>query len=589
MAASHRACDFISGQGEASVGRKSREKRERRRHPAHAAEKRGRAVPPRPADIERQVRRRGSRGLKEVLLARHNLRWEAGSAHHEVLAEIGLPLHSTVFYLDVVLDQLGVALGDAPKGPYGSWAEQVQWGLDSVATGTRFVLAGNGTGAAAIARSQLERWTANRASTFGIEPHGDEPTERFYARVWRERGGSGLPPAGVLWRVLSEALHARGASKGNVRWETGALMQDGPAPDGQSVLRAAAGAQRLALIQLKGCIATMVDSVPAHRGEFNPARAAPEYDDLAIVVREASPSLWPLLHRDLDAIEMLLRTPATMYQREVRRFHRPGADHQEPLLGFPELGVHSYIERRWRSCLGALAARQAEQKVLGADYDPESLEGREYAYVLVWELAGLIGTWSDSHYGHAISTSAQALRAAFWLWLEDDERAMMVARTCLESLAQARARRTKASRSERVDALGAAATPSRWLEAAGWRRLAVLNRSLGEYSHADPARIRWRSAHRALAQLHPREGASPSTSLQTARGDTLNRCAILLLAEALEYLKDASPLLANAMDDLVGEDATSDTEAWLNHVWNRRELDFGPPEMRSLPARLDWS
>lgn len=568
------------------MGRKSRAKRERARHPAKGAERRGRALPPHPDAYVRQVRRLGGRGLKEALIARHNLRWENTARHYGTLGEVALPIHSTVFYLDVVLDSVGVPLPDRPASLYGSWSEQVQWGLDSLSVGSRFLLAGNALGAAAIARNQLDRWTANRAFTFAIEREDDEDTDQFYTRVW-EGVGEGFPPAGAVWTTLSETLHGRPPAADNVAWESIGLSAQAPTTRSMAALRAAECGLRLSMRQLKGCVATIFDSSPqGSLRRLNMARFAPEYHDLAIVAREVGPTVWPMTHSSIDSIAAVLREPAGQYREEVRRFHSPSDVTGDAVLGFPELGLHSYIERRWRSARGAIAAREAERVELGPRFDPGSLEAREHAYILIWELAALIASWSDEPYRTALCSASSALRAGFWLWLEDDDRAMVLARTCLESLAQARVHRTKPVRSERMRETSGTVPPARWLDAAGWRRLAALNRSLGEFAHADPGRMRWRGAHQALAALHGREENSPSKPIQTARGDTVNRCALLLLAECLECLEDIAPSLGAAIDDLLGEDATSDTDAWLNHVWDERGIDLGPPDM-TIPRFQD--
>jgi hypothetical protein len=83
---------------------------------------------------------------------------------------------------------------------------------------------------------------------------------------------------------------------------------------------------------------------------------------------------------------------------------------------------------------GALRALEEERKTLGERWNLDGLRAREYPYLLTSEVAGLVCTWLSgegcvSGAAAAISTS---IRSAYWLWLEDDDRAVGVLRTTLE-------------------------------------------------------------------------------------------------------------------------------------------------------------
>jgi hypothetical protein len=64
-----------------------------------------------------------------------------------------------------------------------------------------------------------------------------------------------------------------------------------------------------------------------------------------------------------------------------------------------------------------------------------------------------------------------------------------------------------------------------WLEAAGWHRLSIINRSLGEFSHIpDQAQGKWQEARAALMEVQDDlDDDAPSSPEQTTRGATLNR------------------------------------------------------------------
>lgn len=223
----------------------------------------------------------------------------------------------------------------------------------------------------------------------------------------------------------------------------------------------------------------------------------------------------------------------------------------------------------------ARIALEQELAQLGETFAPDAIAIREFAYILINETAGLLSRWSAGPRSDALAVGASALRAGYWLWLEDDDRSLVAARTVLEQAARLRAWRLKPGSAARVEAQGPRSSARDWLEAAGWRRLSVINRSLGEFSHIpDKAPEKWHEARRALMQLQdPIDDNSLSTPEQTTRGATLNKIAFAFGSEVRALAMEEHTVLGGALGDVLPEAdfATEEIENWL-----RRCSSFRP-------------
>lgn len=170
-------------------------------------------------------------------------------------------------------------------------------------------------------------------------------------------------------------------------------------------------------------------------------------------------------------------------------------------LNYSQRSFEALASRRGRAAGWAMYAFDEERRALGAEFNPANLAGRENSYIIINETAALLSLWTQGHVADALAISSCALRAAFWLWLEDDERAMILARTVIEQAARLRTWRLKSDKAALIEQRGARASSRDWLEAAGWRRLSILNRSLGEFPHST-REARWSGAREALIKIH---------------------------------------------------------------------------------------
>ena len=189
-----------------------------------------------------------------------------------------------------------------------------------------------------------------------------------------------------------------------------------------------------------------------------------------------------------------------------------------------EMATLVFDAHRFSAVRVAVNGLRKEAEKFGDEFDARTLGQHCSFYVLVSELAAVTSTWCEGTNSAALKLISSSLRSAFWLWLEDDDRAMAALRCTLEQAARIKATLKNPHRAARME--NVPTLPSRWLEAAGWKRLKVLNDALGEYAHAqkkfDPLgpayvvvcvadRCRKRSrcfVHRAAPRIGPGLGTS---------------------------------------------------------------------------------
>jgi hypothetical protein len=244
-----------------------------------------------------------------------------------------------------------------------------------------------------------------------------------------------------------------------------------------------------------------------------------------IFVQAASPMLtWPLTYEGLSHFGAVLESRREPYFDDVAALAE-----RKPYRSrsYSERALDAFAARRGNAAATARIAFEQEQGQLGEHFAPEAIGAREFAYILINETAGLLSRWTSGPRSDAMAVGASALRAGLWLWLEDDDRSLVAARTVLEQAARLRTWRLKPERATRIEAQGPRPSARDWLDAAGWRRLSVINRSLGQFSHIpDQAQEKWHEARVALMELQDDvDDDAPSSPEQTTRGATLNKIA----------------------------------------------------------------
>jgi hypothetical protein len=120
------------------------------------AEFRGRSIPTTLEGFKEAIAKHGNGVIGNALISRSNQRFERLHDCLSVLQAAGLPALTGFADFDVAIEQLRSICPD-PDAPLSRWIEQLRWGLDSVATSTRFLLCTQMIGTCVVARTQLER------------------------------------------------------------------------------------------------------------------------------------------------------------------------------------------------------------------------------------------------------------------------------------------------------------------------------------------------------------------------------------------------------------------------------------------------
>ncbi|MFE9789245.1 hypothetical protein ACFYO7_28085, partial [Nocardia salmonicida] len=241
-----------------------------------------------------------------------------------------------------------------------------------------------------------------------------------------------------------------------------------------------------------------------------------------------------------------------------------------------EIVTFIFTSHRLGSALTAQTGLVDEQRLLGSDFDIDGLHHRGTQITLVTEFAAMCARWSfgNAKLMNACAMVSTSLRTAFWLWLEDDDRAMALLRCTLEQIARVKVWHTKPSKAEHLET-NPATTPRDWIVEAGWRRLAALNRAFGEFAHAH-TNPRWDGARLLLVELQI--DPDSDTASRTGRRAALELMATLVARTCVELIEaehsatigsTARRLFAEHMGfDMTPGDRSLDTI--LDHIWQYR-------------------
>jgi len=454
------------------------------------AEGRGRAVPPTVGGFQDALRTSGFDGIAEALISRHNQRLQRIDGISTMTQVIYLPHMAGYLPFDVAVLELGGHPGRPPIHSGRTWVDHLAWGLDSVASAVRLLLCLQPIGATVIARTQLERWSSNLEFNSGLSQQPGEDTVTWLNRLWNQPGTL-LQPGGTLTNArvghlfgdLSELLHGRGPLMPLV-WLDVVDLGDQPSSKHVKLTDTITESLTISLSRIRDGLAT--------------AAGDNSWDVLAETIRavtlvkrsegwlpDTKAYLYPLVPTFFrqDGVDGQLGAMASGHHRVLESL-RAGRSANEPPGTWPVLALG---ERRFRASVVARLAFEHEREQLGSEFNKMGIEDLTTESILAGEMAGVLATWlrNDSHLGlaaDAFAACASALRSAVWLWLEDDERAMGCLRPVIEQLARARTWRTKPAAATKIEA-SPKSTPRDWIETAGWRRLSLLSRALGEFAH----------------------------------------------------------------------------------------------------------
>jgi len=380
---------------------------------------------------------------------------------------------------------------------------------------------------------------------------------------------------GLLYDEVSDLLHGDGPLVTASKFDACELLD--PAQWSSTL---DAGTKILDLVEvcidrLRNCIAAFAMEADGSHKRVAGFVGLSLMTERAGVARFPAWSLWPLnLTTGLSPVVVAQLDEYQVIINEIHKGRRPAGRYFRD----DEMAELFFVERRSRAANAALDSFEHERIKLGK-LNPEALEMRETNMILVTESLSLLARWSVESIlvSSALATAASSLRSAFWLWLEDDDRAMGILRVALESLSRVETCNRNPVKAARIYK-NEKSTPRDWLEAAGWRRLHVLNVALGEMAHTRQ-HSRWSSARSLLAELLP-DSIDPEDAPYRARGFALDSVLGLGARVALESIQGISEEIHETMSKLfeemqIGFQSPAELERWMCANWSNRSYDFG--------------
>lgn len=511
--------------------------------------------------------------LLPILVARASVRTERFSERPETLPSFAWRAGYALAAADHVLEQLNAPWYRVDRGPTDTdrWLAELREGLDAYARICWCLRFGYTLAGVALARWFLERWTYNIAFSYDIGRTVDEDDGTYINRVWaRYPHVTRDVDVSANWASLSELLHGRRVRLGASEVTVGLGMS---AYDRLKVHNFVIRAAEVPLRQVRGCVSVLAsengispDSQPYLQAPvrlFAPAPTPPEF--LSIFFEPVS----------FDFVTSNDSHTTTGWGETYRRIVRREAAGPLKLTGF-----HSWmsIEERWaRTADEARTAFDAEAARTAGAFDPANLRGLLGLYQAITEMTELVACQvANSPQAEALRSAASALESAWVLWLQDVDESLIAMRCVLESTARARTHRTKPDRAKRLESRGSATTPHRWIEAAGWARLAPFARALGEFSHMQE-RSRHSQSRALLAGIQ--RHAITGLEAHTARASALEEIARMLAYETAETVDQIDPQLGAQFRARILFQSETETKTelaeWLDHALRFRPHDFG--------------
>ena len=584
------------------MGRKSRHKLERGLGQVQStpkqveratlkAQRRARNVPPTVEAYER-VAASGLTRLIETLISRHWTRIDNLDAVAQLSMDHCLRHLVSVCQLDAIFIRQGHQLSQHSPPHESPWPTQLSWSVESTIAALRLMLAGQIVGAAIILRQQLGRWTLLLARAGSVVRRRGEPIESFIARAWtramdmlglytfdvalddifddlddhpRTTGAIGtdhehvqvdgrpLCPAHV-YHTLCEFIDAQHADR-RVECEVMHDFNAEPSPADTNVpAEVLLDTLALCLIQMR--LATVTTYV--FRTDTDTIRGIPLVSPL--------PALRPVQHP--SEIQLPLSKPAAtrpppaivpLVDGEFATFgavadlwplyteyHAALADRfTARRWTTQQLAELTFAAHRFSRLLVTADARAQDRKISGQRLEIQQHLSSASPYILTAEFAALCALWNQSRpqIAAAATQISATLLSGYWLWIEEDDRAMGILRCTLHHAAQLRTWHDHPDTAQALQSKSCT-TPRRWLSVAGWSKFRSLDRALFEFAHAN------RESRLDAAEIlndHRNDPESPR-SQRVARQTALDTVTVLAAAETLRVVAaQQSSAIANTM------------------------------------------
>ena len=573
------------------MGRKSRRKLERRlgqvpstpkqlQRATLKAQRRTRNVPATVEGYER-VAARGPTRLIETLIGRYSTRIDNLDAVAQVWMDHCLGHLVSVCQLDAVFIRQGHQLNQHSPPHDSPWPTHLSWSVESTITALRLMLAGQIAGAAIILRQQLGRWTLLLARADSVVRGRGEPIESFIARAWTQRAMDKLGlycadvAAGEIFDDLDDHPPTTGAigtdhehvhidrralcpahvyhtlcelidGQHDDQLVEGEVMHDFDADlapaDANAPAQILLDTLTLCMIQMRLAIATtyafttdpdtmrvipLVSPLPERRPIQHPSEIQPP--PCKAVATRLPPTLVPLVDGKFAALGAVADLWPLYTDYHTALADRFTARRQTP----QQLAELTFAAHRFSRLLITANAHAQDRKICDERLKIHRHLTPASPCVLTAEFAALCALWNQSRpqIAAAATQISAALLAGYWLWIEEDDRAMAILRCTLHQTARLRTWHVHPDAAQALQA-NSATIPHRWLTMAGWSKFRTLDRALVEFAHAN------RESRLDAADIlndHRNDPESPTTQ-RVARQTALDTVTVLAAAETLRVV-----------------------------------------------------
>jgi len=611
------------------MGRTSRHKLERRLGQAQStpkqveratlkAQRRARNVPPTVEAYER-VAESGPTRLIETLIGRHSIRIDNLDAVAQLSIDHCLKHLMAVCHLDAIFIRQGHQLNQHSP-PYESpWPTHLSWSFESTIAALRLMLAGQIVGAAIILRQQLGRWTLLLARADSVVRRRGEPIESFIARAWTQRAmdmlglyafdvalddifddlddhprttgaigtdhehvqvdGRPLCPAHV-YHTLCELIDAQHADR-RVECEVMHDFNAEPSPtDTHAPAETILDTLTLCMIQMRLATVTtyvfrtdtdtmrgipLVSPPPERRPVQHPSEIQLPLSKPAAT--RPPPALVPLVDGEFATFGAVADLWPLYTEYHAALADRFTAQRWTPL----QLAELTFAAHRFSRLLVTADARAQDRKISGQHLEIQQHLSSASPYILTAEFAAVCALWNQSRpqIAAAATQISATLLSGYWLWIEEDDRAMGILRCTLHQAARLRTWHVHPDAAQELQSTSGTA-PLRWITVAGWSKFRSLDRALFEFAHANRES---RLDAAGILNDHRNDPENP-ISQRIARQTALDTVTALAAAETLRVVAaQQSPAIADTMRDAL----------------HQRGLDIPTNPARKQPKRAHLS
>ncbi|OCB22496.1 hypothetical protein A5689_17850 [Mycobacterium intracellulare subsp. yongonense] len=498
-----------------------------------------------------------------------------------------LPHLLSVCEFDVAFLRKGRYLTQHAIPHLSPWPTHLSWSLLSTVAALRLMLAGQTVSAAIVLRQHLGRWTLLLALVDAVAWRRRESIESFIARAWTQHAMDMLAryTSQVAAGDIFDDLDAHPPTTGVIGtphehvpsgdrmicpagvYHALCMLIDGQQPGQQtqcdvvgnidpehSPTDVLSDALTLCIIQMRLAAAAVRrasrDLDTAHPVETGSTLARPLAQETSQTPLRLSESLVPRLSPTLIPLDgNAITSDANIeYLGTLFDTYHSVLSNQSTAVDYTphEFAELAFTAHRFSRFLVAEAAHTRDVKISHGRLKIPHYYHLKPAQILTAEFAALCALWNQSRPQIADTATliSSTLLSGYWLWLEDDDRAMAILRCTLHHTARLRTWHTNPDAAQSLQSTPQT-TPRRWRNAAGWSQHRSLDVALFEFAHANrESRL---DATAILLDDHDHD-PQHDLSQRIARQTVLDKVTALAATETIKVVAThQSTAIANTM------------------------------------------